>query len=131
MGSNEVLEKINRRVGEPRDLEIQRRFAVDQVVRNTARDVLWVKNQVPDHPPDFLRYGAVHNIPLVRNSRFRWNLPVHSTRPVARDASAGPIQLAALWASSRCIPVSTNDRPGNWPATLRRRCPAPPANIEP
>src|SRR5437588_11777713 len=60
MGLNELLQKINRRVGEPRNLEVQRRLAVDHVVGNTTRDVLWMKNKIPDHSADFLRNGAVH-----------------------------------------------------------------------
>src|SRR6476646_4881547 len=57
----EVFEEVDCRVGEPWDLKVERRFGIQDVVRQATRDVLRMQNEVGNDSSDFLRNSAMHN----------------------------------------------------------------------
>src|SRR5262249_5950083 len=71
LGLEEFLEKIDRRVGEPGDFEVQWRLVIQNVVRNATGDVLGMERQVQDQATDFLRDVPTHSLLPASNRRLK------------------------------------------------------------
>ena len=72
LGSSKVVEKIDRRIGEPRQLQVQWSFAVDEIVRDGTRDVLRIQREIGDHARYFT--GIVPRMNIIPEGCYRAEL---------------------------------------------------------